>query len=552
MPDYLASHLLLDQLGVEGTRFIFGSFAAAGSPLVRAVHDTRSDIHFLAALHDDVATTMATGYAQASGRPGIVSLPGGPGLTSALSSLYNAYHGRVPLIVLADQQDTQILSEDPPLGADIGQMASGVTKWQCELKTAGEIPRIVRRAFHEALSPPKGPVIVSLPVNMLVKPSAGRTISPPQSSPLGAADASFLKKASKSLVQAHRPCVIAGNEVSQYRARREAVSLVEVLGCPAFSEPMPTGINFPNRHPQFGGVLPTDLHEANRLLANFDLILVLGMQTRIPARVHEPSLIPTSASVIQINIEPGLAGRTLPCHLSANADIAESLSRLRAEIQLIVNPDWVEAAKNRAQETISTIAKSKQSREESLVYPGTKAPISLFWLMRMLDVARPQQSIIVNDMLMTQTDPFSILSLESSSAYFAQNSGVWGYSPAAALGIAWASPDHVAIALTSDQSTLYYPQTLWTAAHYGLNTKFIVVNNQARRTFNIQIFDQQPTGSRLLLENPPFLFTSLAAAMNVPSAKITKMGDLEGSLTRMFETQGPYLLDVSVSEENPS
>jgi len=548
MSDHLASHLLLDQLQAEGTRFIFGSLASAESPVITATYEMRSDIHFLSALHDEVAGSMAIGYAQASGRPGVMAVLAAPGMASVQTALYTSLKARVPLVVLVDQQDSQILSDEPPLAADLLEMAKPLAKWACELKTHAEIPRLLRRAFHEANSPPKGPVVVSLPHNLLLRPSAGQAIVPPQISPLGSADPAFLKKAAKALVSAQNPCIIFGNEVSQYRARKEAVSLVEVLGCAAFCEPMPTGVNFPNRHPQFCGVLPLDLTQANQLLSPFDVILVLGMQTRIPAKVHEPPLIPPNASVIQINVEPGLAGKTLPCHLAAVADIGETLSRIRAEIQMVSNNSWVDVTKRRAHSTIAWVSKRKQELEERLSYPGQNAPISLLWLLRMIDAVRPQKSVIVSDLVNDLCDPVQVLNLESSSSFFSLNSGVQGFGLGASLGIQWASPDHQVIALTSDLSAMVAPQALWTAAHYGLHTKYIVINNLGRSTYNLQLLSTPGSPLRVQLDNPPISFKDLAASMRVPSGQISLMSELEPALQNMFETQGPYLLDVLVCD----
>lgn len=548
MSDYLASHLLLDQLTAEGTRFIFGSLASAESPLITATYELRSDIHFLSALHDEIAGTMALGYSQASARPGVISLLAAPGVSNAMSTAYSAQKARIPLIFLADQQDNQILSDEPPLSANLCEIAKPFCKWTGELRTANEIPRLVRRAFHEAMSPPKGPVLLSLPHNILLRPTTAKPITPPQIIPLGPAGSTFLNKAAKALVSAQNPCVIFGNEVSQYKARREAVSLIEVLGCPAFTEPMPTGVNFPNRHPQFAGVLPIDLSEAHKLLESFDVILILGMQTRIPAKVHQPPLIPPSATVIQINVEPGLAGKTLPCHLAVCADIAESLSRIRADIQMAASNDWLEVSKERAHKTISDVSKKKQDFEESISYPGTSAPISLIWLMRLIDAIRPQKSVVVNDLVNDRFDPVQILSLESSSSYFSMNSGVPGYGIGASLGIQWASPDHVVICLTSDQSALNSPQALWSASHYGLHSKFVVVNNLGRSSYNLQLLTTPGSPQRVQLDNPPVAFAELASSMRVPSAQVSMMAELEPALQHMFETPGPYLLDVHVSE----
>lgn len=550
MSDYLASHLLLDQLAAEGTRFIFGSLGSADSPLIGAALEMRQDMHYLAALHEEIAGSMAIGYAQASGRPGVVSLPAATGLINSLSSLYNAIHARVPMIVLADQQDTQILNDEPPLWGDLCELAKPVSKWTCELRTASEIPRLVRRAFHEANSPPKGPVFMSLPINILLEPTSERVIKPPQSSPLGAADQGFIRKAAKSLVSASRPCIIVGNEVSIYRARKEVVILAEVLGCPVFCEPMPTGVNFPNRHPQFAGVLPLNLHKASALLKDYDVILATGVQTRLPARSHEPGLIGPDTFVIQVNVEPGLSGRSLPCDLTANADIAESLSRMRADIQLIVDSSWVNAAKTRAVSNIATISKRRQEQADASGQPTHESPISLSWLLRLIDAVRPPSSVIVNDLVCETADPFEILTLETSSSYFGSNGGIAGHAPAAALGVQWASPENIVICITSDESILYYPQALWTAAHYGLHVKFVVVNSLGRTNYNVRLTPQVRSEARIFLDNPPLAFTELSRAMRVPGTSVSLMQDLEGALGMMFGSPGPFLLDVNIDETN--
>lgn len=546
MIEQLASHLLLEQLAAEGTRFIFGSLASGSSPIISAAVE-RTDIHYLAGLHEDIAGAMAIGYAQASGRPGVISLPAATGLINGLSSIYNAQRARIPLVVIADQQDTQILNDEPPLSGDLCDLARPVSKWVCELRTASEIPRLLRRAFHEALSPPKGPVFIAAPVNVLMDHAEGRSIPPPQSSPMGAADIGFLKKAAKALVSAKRPCMILGNEVSLYRARKEAVALAEVLGCPAFCEPLPTGVNFPNRHAQFAGVLPLDLYKASELLAGYDVLLVLGMQTRLPAKPHEPALFSPEALVIQLNLEAELAGRTLPCDLTAIADIAESLSRLRAEIQLIVDSSWVTAARTRGSKTISKISERRQRIEDAISFPGPNAPIPLFWLLRLLDAVRPQKSMVVSDLVFDDANPFEVLNLEGSSSYFSSNGGIGGYALSAALGVQWSSPDSCVICLTSDESALTYPQALWTAAHYGLHVKFIVVNNLGRTNFSVRLAPM-PDANRMLLDNPAIDFPELARSMRVPAATVGTIGSLETSLQYMFETPGPYVLDVHIDD----
>lgn len=543
MTELLTSHLLVDQLVAEGFRHIFSGPGCNVSPVIAAAE---GKMQHTMALHTSIAGSMALGYAQATSRPAVMMVPAGYGVAECLPTLFNAKQARIPLIVLADQQDSQIFNDDPPLAVDDLALAAPFAKWTCEVKTASEVPRIIRRALHETLCAPKGPVLISLPVNMLLRPALGKSIASIQSSPIGPADPSFLTRAAKMITAAAKPVLICGNEVSQYRARQESVVLAEVLGCPVFSESVPTGVNFPNRHPLYAGVLPLDLFKAHKLVEESDLAIVLGMQLRLPPKSDEPSLFGRNTQVVQINVEPQLAGRTLQCNLAANADIAETLSRLRAEIQLLVNSQWVADARTRAQQNISKIAKVKQQFEETLNYPDASTPVPLFWLYRVLDSVRPQKSTIVTDLVSGPTTPIDVMSLETSSSYYSINSGVEGYAVAAGMGVQLASPESDVVCITSDHSLLQNPQALWTAAHYNLNVKIVVVNTIGTSNFNLQL----PGLSRvnIPLEHPQVFFPDLANSMSVKSAHVLTMAQLEPALTKMFDVDGPFIVDVRIQD----
>jgi benzoylformate decarboxylase len=536
---------MAEQLALEGTKMVFGSPTSLGSPVLDALLE-RHQIKCIVASDEHTALNTAAGYAQASGLPGVVYLTAAPGLTMAMSGLYNAFQTRIPLVVLVEQQDTQILNDDPPLSAHLCELARTVSKWTCELRTGGEISRIVRRAFHEALSPPRGPALLSLPVNILPRLSAGQLITPPQLAALGSAEASFIRKAAKILVDAESPCVIAGNEVSQYRARKEAVSLVEVLGCPAYGEPIPTGVNFPNRHPQYCGLLPLNLPQAHRLLQVHDVCLILGMQTRLSARAHEPPMISATPSVIQINVESHLTGRSAPCHLAAHADMAESLSRLRTEIQLVADPKWVANSKKRAAQTIARIAERKQKDEESLILPKGEQAISLIWLLRSLDKLRPEKSSIVSDLVAENLDIFDALTLQASAAYIASNSGVGGYALAAALGAQLASPEQAIICLTSSASIAQSPQGLGTARQLGLPVKIIAINSGENDLVGFQPFKLHLKPAMQRPAAPATKISSLASALGVTSINISTGEEVEAALQDMFNKTGPRLVEANI------
>jgi benzoylformate decarboxylase len=540
----------MEQLLTEGMNMFFVAPRSLRSPLAKILERSKNSVTVVHTLSELTAMFMALGYAQASSRAPVVILPAGQGLVSCLAALYTATRIHVPMIIIQDDLPTTVLNDDPPLTVDAMTIAKPLCKWTAQARHAHEIPRLIRRAFTEAMAPPRGPVFLSIPIDLLQQPATAELISPPHTSPLGAADHNFILKTARSLVAAQNPAIIAGNEVSQFRARKEVATLAEVIGCPVYSEPMPTGVNFPNRHPQFAGVLPLNLALAREKLAEHDLVLMLGMQTRLPGGHSEKGLISNRSSVIQINVEPTLSGKSLPCIAAANADLAESLSRLRAEIQLIADAKWCSQAKDKAQITIDAVSKDRQKLEEELVYPKPNEGVSLFWLLRILDGARPTSSIIVTDLMGSKWDPSFVMSLEASSAYFASNSGVDGFAPAAALGTQWASPENPVVCVTTDQSLLQCPQALWTAAHYNLNVKYIIINSRGSNSltteFEQYLANASDKSTPFPLDKPEIEFPLLSQSMRVQATKVTTMGELEAALTKVFEDKLPCLVDVRI------
>ena len=125
------------------------------------------EIRYILGLHEVVCAGMAEGYARASGKVGFLNLHTGPGVAAALPMLYNAQSGGVPLVVTAGQNHTRLLQYDPHLSGDIVGMGKLYTKWSTEIVHAEDIPATIQRAFKMAVQPPAGPVLISIPQNVL-------------------------------------------------------------------------------------------------------------------------------------------------------------------------------------------------------------------------------------------------------------------------------------------------------------------------------------------------------------------------------------------------
>src|SRR5213083_513726 len=169
--------VLMESLVSHGVRHIFGNPGTTETPLLDSL-PAYPQIDYVMALHEGVAVGAASFYAQASRRPTVANLHVAPGLGNGIGALYGALKANSPVVVTAGQQDTRMRLKNPVLGHDLVAMAAPVTKWSVQIERADEIAPIMRRAFKVATDAPKGPVFVSLPINVLEQEPHVEAVSP--------------------------------------------------------------------------------------------------------------------------------------------------------------------------------------------------------------------------------------------------------------------------------------------------------------------------------------------------------------------------------------
>src|SRR5207249_2266240 len=158
-------HAFLDLLAGFGVRHIFGNPGTTEMPLNDALVGDRR-FQYILGLQEVPVMAMADGYAMASGGLGVVNLHISCGLGNAMGMLYNAWREGTPLIVTAGQQDRRLMFEEPILWGQMVEVARPWTKWAYEVQRVEDLPNVVQRAAQTALTPPTGPVFLSLPVDL--------------------------------------------------------------------------------------------------------------------------------------------------------------------------------------------------------------------------------------------------------------------------------------------------------------------------------------------------------------------------------------------------
>src|SRR5688572_19122416 len=169
--------LFLDLLAGYGVRHIFGNPGTTEMPLNDALVSDRR-FQYILGLQEVPVMAMADGFAMASGNLGVVNLHISCGLGNAMGMLYNAFREGTPLLVTAGQQDRRLTLEEPILYGQMVEATRPWTKWSCEVQRVEDLPVAVRRAVQTALTPPTGPVFLSLPIDVQMEVAAGLDMSP--------------------------------------------------------------------------------------------------------------------------------------------------------------------------------------------------------------------------------------------------------------------------------------------------------------------------------------------------------------------------------------
>jgi acetolactate synthase-1/2/3 large subunit len=203
----------------EGVEFIFGYPGGAVLHIYDALFKDSKIPHILVR-HEQAATHAADGYARATGKTGVALVTSGPGATNAITGIATAYMDSIPMVVLSGQVQSHLIGEDAFQETDMIGISRPIVKHSFMVKSAEEIPVIMKKAFYIAATGRPGPVVIDIPKD-LTRPDEKFEYSYPASvklrsyAPAQRGHTGQVKKAAKMLLSAKRPVIYAGGGVIQ-------------------------------------------------------------------------------------------------------------------------------------------------------------------------------------------------------------------------------------------------------------------------------------------------------------------------------------------------
>jgi benzoylformate decarboxylase len=435
------------------------------------------------------------------------------------------------------------------------------TKSRWKVNDARHISEIVRRAIKLAETAPGGPVHVRVPLNVLGTRNVKQTIYPHSRFTIPVEmrpKPELIEATAKAFVEAKKPVMTVGSEVTRAGANAELVALAELLGIPVAQGYSVYG-DFPFRHPLFSGFHGLG---APPSMAGADVFMNLGVQMPGPGIFTSPP--PRSAKIIEARVEYQAIGTTYPIDVAIAGGVKEIIVDLTDAIKSMATADRLKriSAERIAAAQDEQAARDVTRREKAREH-WDASPMSWERLSAELDLVLDDDAIIVPEL--DYRTPFHWLDFNlDKKLLIGQTTGfALGWGIAAAQGVKIAEPDRQVVCLVGDGALLFGEiEALWSAARYDIPIIIVVFNNRSydnernRLQQRSPLYANKETRDKWLditgyLGDPVVDFAGLAKSFEISAEMVATPAELKGALRRARDVtrEGrPYLIDAVIMQ----
>ena len=545
---YTGRAAFLELLIQEGVTHLFGNPGTTELPLMEVVPQY-PQLKYVLGLQESVVLGMADGFARATGRLTACNLHCAPGLGHAMGALYTAKFNNSPIIVTAGQYELGYGLTEPLLYEPLVRIAQPLVKWAVEVERAVDLPRIVHRAAKIALTPPMGPVFISLPGSILDEVVDMDLGQPTTIDSRTRPTESGLDALAMRLRQAQRPVILAGQELAKYDCFASAAALAEQLGAPVYLESVPYNTRFPANHPLNMGDITRNQHKVREILSAYDLLICLGgdLLRMSPKADVEP--LPEGMPVVHISERDWELGKNFPTEIAIRANVADTLQALLPILAArSSDTDHAMAQQRAAQAQLTNWQHTRDKLVESLATKADQMPTHPDYAVLQVVNALPEDVIVVDETLTTNPALNKLYPANDPHAFYGLTSGGLGFGMAGAIGVSLGQPDRPVVATIGDGSSLYSIQSLWTAAHLNLPITYVILNNRSYKIIKDRLKSMRGTDHFVAMDmdNPIVDFVRVAEGFGLTATRVEKAADIEAAIRAAIASGKPNLVDVVI------
>ena len=575
---------ILKELGIH---YIFGVPGTNEIPIIDGTMDPDNEVQYIECLHENIAMGAAMGSARMTGLPGVLVVHITPGIAHGIGNLFNAWRSRIPLVILCCQQQNELVTREPLLSSNVVDLAKQYTKWAHEVRAPEEMSLVLQRAFKEAMAPPSGPVFISIPWEFTMRRIGAddRVKGVTRISPRFTGDPSAIERAASLLSGARNPIIIAGDMVGASDAWPELQELAELLGAPVLLQTFSSVANFPNDDFHWQGELPGSQKGMHDVFKGHDVAFLCGFSAQAQITVFKYSdgpLIPPEVTQIYLTNNTWDIGKN-DFGFAILGDVKATLPLINKQIREDPSADATRRNERLKELDANRRASWADYLEHALEQDEIWAVVIAEALREVIHARSLEKKFVYVHEAVSDSAPFQyLLPLGTAAAapisYYCVAGGSLGWSMPATLGIkleahGWQGGIETRLVVTAvgDGSSLFYPQTWWTAAHRELAVLYIITNNHEYHTLQLGLqqvvaaygtapgYEWEPKDKNpeyLRINRPKLDFVALARAFGGQEGEIVKCPrDVKAAVRRgvdyVLQKKRSYILDMRTAADTP-
>lgn len=539
------AEILMRSLIDQGVTTLFGYPGGAIMPVYDALYKYKDkELNHILVRHEQGAAHAAQGYARISGKVGVALVTSGPGATNTITGLADAMMDSTPIVVITGQVGRTALGSDAFQECDVVDLAQPISKWAYQIRSAEKIAWAVSRAFYIARSGRPGPVVLDFAKNAQTEMAEyePRNINYIRSyEPVPPTDKESVIKAAELINEAKKPLVLVGQGVELGNAQQEVREFIEKADAPAGCTLL--GLSaLPSNHPLNVGMLGMHgSYAANVKTQECDLLIAIGMRfdDRITGNLKTYAC---SAKKIHFDIDPSEINKNVEVDVAVLGDCKETIPAVTSLLKQGNRKAWRESFK-----AFDKLEDDKVIQPE--VYPK-EGPLRMGEVVHKVSEATNNEAILVTDVGQNQMIAARYFKFKNNRSIVTSGGmGTMGFGLPAAIGATFAAPDRTVCMFCGDGGLQMTIEELGTIMEQRSPVKIILLNNNYLgnvRQWQAMFFERRYSFTPMM--NPDY--EKIAEAYNIPSRTVTEREDLDDAIREMLETDGPFLLQAAVMEQD--
>ncbi|MDP6104441.1 MAG: biosynthetic-type acetolactate synthase large subunit [Gammaproteobacteria bacterium] len=537
------AEILTNSLIEEGVEYIFGFPGGAVLHIYDALNAQDKMTHVLVR-HEQGAAHAADGYARASGKPGVVLVTSGPGITNAVTGIATAYMDSIPMVIISGQVPSPLIGNDAFQEVDAVGITRSCVKHNFLIKDISQIAVTLKKAFHIATTGRPGPVLIDIPKDITIGLSENQvypnTIDLRSYKPHNDIDKEQINKAVESIISSTKPIVYSGGGSVIGNAASELRKLTRDLGLPITQTLMGLGAYPANDELSLGMLGMHGTYEANMAMHHSDCVIAVGARfdDRVTANIEK---FCPNAEIIQLDIDPTSIGKNVAVDIALVGDVKATLKELIRALNGRSKSDiskwWSQINDWRKKKSLD------YKKEEGVIKPQTV-------IETLYDVTKGE-AIVTSDVGQHQMWAAQYYLFDEPRRWINSGGlGTMGFGLPAAMGAKLAVPDRDVACVTGEGSIQMMLQELSTMLQYSTPVKIVNLNNRyLGMVRQWQEFFYEKRYSMSYMDALPD-FVKLAESFGHVGILVEKESDLRPALVEAFKLKDrTVFLDIITDQK---